>query len=458
MGAVLAPTAGPDLLFISDVHLHEESSAPTVRALAALFDDYADRTIVRKGSGRHFFRAVLNGDFFDFPRVTSMPGLGQAEFDVTRQERKYGLDATGEKTAWKIGCLFRRHRGLFDAMAGFIAAGNEIVFVPGNHDEELLLPEVQIRLRELLGDGLPDSGGGPVRFTPWFYYEPGLVYAEHGHFHDGDGVPLNPLRPSPMPRGSQIEPSLGRLVTRHLLTLLRGYDFRGDSDMTPWPLLVKTVRAYGLRAPQTIFRYFAMAARVLRIIGENRMKDRRPSDARIEEHAASLGIEKSRLKGLLALLPEPTIASARRTAGRLYLDRSAAFAAFIGAAAMTWPKLVNGWSWALGAPLVPLGILLFTVRNGNVFGDHVGNACREAAVRIQALMRTPNVIMGHTHNPDRLDPLAPEGQAGAYFNAGAFEGLGPDGRGHPYLLARRDVSGGLSFETRAQRKPVNPGR
>ena len=101
-------------------------------------------------------------------------------------------------------------------MSHFLARGNDIVFVPGNHDEEVILPEVQHHLRSRLaavpGEAEPAEERGRILFTPWFYYEPGFAYVEHGHFYDRDNVPPDPLRSCPLPDGSKVVLPLGALV------------------------------------------------------------------------------------------------------------------------------------------------------------------------------------------------------------------------------------------------------
>ena len=432
---------GHDLVVISDVHLHEGTPGSTVQALVRLFNRLAEE----KSPEHPRFRVVLAGDFFDFPLVASMPSPGEVGFEVSERERRFGLEATGEKTAWKIHCLSRRHPELFTAMARFIENGNEMVFIPGNHDEELLLPEVQTHLQRLLGKG-PEAGDsddvdpcrGSVRFTPWFYHEPGFIFVEHGHFYDNDNVPLTPLRPCPLPANARIHHPLGSLVTRYLLTLLKGYDFQGDSDQTPWPLLVKVIRSCGVRAPLTIYRYYVMAARVLRMTGAKMRSRLAQGGTSLEEAAEGLRVKSRHLKKLLCLTAEPTTNSFRKTMGRLYLDRSAAFAFFLITVLFVMMQLVRGGTSGLWLPLVALGVLLFTMRSGNLFGNKTGPVCREAAAKIQEILDTPCVVMGHAHRAEKLQMTAPDGRAWTYVNTGSFSEPGP-GRGDecPYLMVRR---------------------
>jgi len=443
-----------DLLVIGDVHLHENTPESTVQDLTHLFSRFTNGGIPHDRP----HRAVLAGDFFDFPMMKFVPGPSDAPFPVSKRETRFGLDATGDKAAWKLEQLAEKHGLLFSAMARFVACGNEMVFVPGNHDEEILFSEVQECLRRLLGDdgtkeaeGREDNGQRhAVRFTPWFYHEPGFIFVEHGHFYDSDNVPQEKLRPCPLTNGSGIEPSMGSLVTRYLLTILDGYDSRGDSDKTPWPLLVKVLRSMGIRAPITIYRYYAMAAKVLKMTRDRKKKPWQEPLVN-DGKARDLGVTGSQLRRLLSFTATPTTDSLRRVMGRLYLDRSAAFAAFVITLLLLVPNLGSGRTWGMGLPVLSLGVLLFTMRNGNLFGNRNDVACRKAAEGIRDVLDTPCVVMGHAHRAERVESKAQDGTKWTFLNTGSFDDpQGTESMGRPYLLIRREgdnrVHGDLLFE------------
>ncbi|HLL75045.1 MAG TPA: hypothetical protein VK421_07240 [Pyrinomonadaceae bacterium] len=71
-------------------------------------------------------------------------------------------------------------RGVFDALRDFLAAGNRLTLLLGNHDVELSLPRVREELRDLLV-------GGDARMK-FIYdgeaYTPGRVLIEHGNRYD----------------------------------------------------------------------------------------------------------------------------------------------------------------------------------------------------------------------------------------------------------------------------------
>lgn len=97
----------------------------------------------------------------------------------------------------KIGRVTRAHPALFDATARFLARGNRIVVLVGNHDVELAFGEVQATLRRALAGGDPaaaervifpnDQPLGP-HFRGWgrgpFVYRDEGLYVEHGNQWD----------------------------------------------------------------------------------------------------------------------------------------------------------------------------------------------------------------------------------------------------------------------------------
>jgi UDP-2,3-diacylglucosamine pyrophosphatase LpxH len=129
---------------------------------------------------------LLNGDIFDFDLVVAVPD--SPPWPVSAPERKYGLDATQAKSAWKLERMLADHPRFVRTLARLIAAGHRIVYVLGNHDREFHFAEVrEVLLAAVAGEldqghraRLPEA----FRFEPWFYFVPGEVYAEHGNQYD----------------------------------------------------------------------------------------------------------------------------------------------------------------------------------------------------------------------------------------------------------------------------------
>ena len=99
---------------------------------------------------------VLNGDIFDFDSIMEFPKeeeLAQyGNFSVNWLERRRGLAAEEPKSRFKMNVIIHTHAVFFTALSEFIAKGNRVVFVIGNHDMELHWPSVRQVLFERLAD------------------------------------------------------------------------------------------------------------------------------------------------------------------------------------------------------------------------------------------------------------------------------------------------------------------
>ena len=111
--------------------------------------------------------------------------------------------------------VLERHPNVFRALGGFLADGHAITIVHGNHDVELYWGKVQRGIRETLlahaaqmgSSGTEAELDARVEFCPWFFYQQGVAYIEHGHQYDPlcatDTImaPLSPLDPRRIARG-----------------------------------------------------------------------------------------------------------------------------------------------------------------------------------------------------------------------------------------------------------------
>ena len=203
------------------------------------------------------WRLILNGDVFDFRQV-GVPRDEQTEKEIrnmrsleasrnpkgsqvlSTNEKKYGPGTSRLMSHWRVKRVHQGHRGFFQALAWFVACGNELVFIKGNHDIELHWFKVQMAIKSQLRDAyddarrgglyeldwenLPESLGraelARIFFLPWNYYEPRRVYIEHGqqfHASDSEAHILWPVLPSDE---NLLELTLGDLFGRYLVNKL----------------------------------------------------------------------------------------------------------------------------------------------------------------------------------------------------------------------------------------------
>ena len=168
-----------DTIVVSDFHIGRAAptaadGSSTERALVTFLDWLGGRARAEAQP----WRLVILGDFLDLLHVPA-GGAGLASPEAALE----GIAAA--------------HPSALAALGAFALAGNEVVVVPGNHDSELLDPHLQQRFGELVsalagGTGLPPS----LSFQPWFFLQPGVLYAEHGSQYHSVNAVRNPLAPS----------------------------------------------------------------------------------------------------------------------------------------------------------------------------------------------------------------------------------------------------------------------
>ncbi len=181
------PAAESRIALLSDLHLACGEHDPFAE------DDRLAEAIGQLLSGAPDtpLRLVLLGDTFDFPAV-SLPG------------RRTSPATPPSDAVRKLDRIIAAHPLVFAALRDLLAAGHRIDLVAGNHDMELSMPAVQVRLRQALP--------GAVEVHPWMLYLPGVLYAEHGQqHHDVNRFPglavehPEPDRPLLVPPGSYLD-------------------------------------------------------------------------------------------------------------------------------------------------------------------------------------------------------------------------------------------------------------
>lgn len=108
---------------------------------------------------------VLNGDIFDFLK-TSVEGV-------------YPHHITQDIALQKLDRIVTAHGSFFDTLREFIDVSptrRRIVFLVGNHDQEMCFPEVQ--------EGIRKAVGRKQLLFPGFSWKMGRVWIEHGQQKD----------------------------------------------------------------------------------------------------------------------------------------------------------------------------------------------------------------------------------------------------------------------------------
>ena len=277
------------ILIVSDLHLSagwdEESKRLSLNEdfffdqnFQRFLDFYIKEGAQKNDQKKRRVDLIIAGDCVDLLQVTDVPKDDEGNplkkldgEDITQTEVDYGLRTSPKKSCWKLTSLMNGHTIFFKALAKFLLADNRVIILPGNHDIEFALPEVQECLKTQLLEFLPKPEDlGPdweekvgrvfnkneakaiinenLCFRPWFYYESGLLYVEHGHQYDSLNsfdCFLHPLTPETAPEPFIYLP-VGSFFVRYLFNKLENI-FPFADNMKPATSFIK----------HTIFRWQA---------------------------------------------------------------------------------------------------------------------------------------------------------------------------------------------------------
>lgn len=316
-GPVPYDAEGREVFVVSDLHIAAGRNPAGVYKGTENF--FADDSFLRFLDHAHAGLAgddallVINGDIFDFLRVTEYPGrVRPARFskrvrhalkgnaigvpappaaavvnaqlaewsaellkvgigmtpaalgaDISRRERKYGLGTADYKTIYKLMRIHRGHPGFFEALARWLDRGHTLLILKGNHDLELYWPAVRNYLRLILAEEIVartpgTTVAGVLRSTvlPRITFADDAVlidkdfYVEHGHRYDKFTMVLDgPTLPK---YPTQINIPFGSFFNRYLINRIELF----------YPFL-DNVRPSGNVLPMLMKENFPLAVKVL---------------------------------------------------------------------------------------------------------------------------------------------------------------------------------------------------
>lgn len=420
----------PDLLLMSDLHLGSHLK-PRMRGeyvhLAAHIDDSLPRFLDHYARlGR--WQLVVNGDFIDFWNVE------------VGQEKKLRGEALA---VHRLHAVLDAYPGVEDALVRFLAAGNSVVFVVGNHDAEFLYPEVRKALmRRLLADlgDAPSAAshtGDPrldqlvrVRFVPWFLCEPGGAWIEHGHAFDAACRTGQMLAPT---RGGRLVQSLAEVATRSFTNAMPEIDYdAADKFIKPWDY-IRWAWARGLRfILYAILLYLRMVGRLVALWARTGRVDRAgraAHDERLERVAANAGLQMSTLTALQSMAPPPASTTVGGVLRITALDAVISVTLFLvlGTVAAAAADLPRPLGLAVGAGLGFLWVRRLGKRRRR---RAVAEDMARVAIDVGRATGVPLVLMGHSHHG-----AIARGDGVVYANSGCWL----DGS---HLVVRRDRATG----------------
>jgi len=268
--------AGAEIVVVSDLHVAGGRKPDgNFYGTENFFADAAFQRFIRATLTRLESRPavlVINGDLIDFLRVNEYPATDQELADwrealeplgirktvaelrnsISKKERQFGLKTNDYKAVWQLSIVARGHVQLFDALAEWLAAGNKLVIVKGNHDLQFIWPAVRNYLRldlaerirearphQSLTDVLLKVVGPNLVFVDDTLLIDDVFYLEHGHRYDKNAWPVGkPI----LDNGEELNIPFGSFFNRYLLNRIElAYPFIDNVRPTVniLPLLIR---------------------------------------------------------------------------------------------------------------------------------------------------------------------------------------------------------------------------
>ena len=413
---------GNRYLVVSDLHLcdveeHDDGwkAYKSARYLAdqelsVLLEDTMQRFEQERSVGS--LTLILNGDIVDFDLVVAVPE--PAPFSVSTHEKKRGLVATAEKSAWKLTRVLDDHPLFTEALARFASRGHTIVYVMGNHDRELHFPDVQgVLVRAVqaaadrLGLTLPPE---PIRFEPWFYHVPGEIYAEHGQQYDHYSSFRYVLSPVVETReGPTLALPMGDLANRYLMGLMGFFNpHASDFILNVFHYAAHWFRHYAFTSRSLVWNWFWGSVLVMGelLLLKKRIHTRPVNyDACLAQAARRSGLPMATLCALGKLQPPPITTRFYRIVREFWIDRLVLALLMVAGSLVLALSPIALWI-KLMVPLSSFPLLYF-IYEWVAKGDTIFTVDQEVpafARRVAALVGTKVVTFGHTHKP-RVIPL-----------------------------------------------------
>ncbi len=411
---------GNRYLIVSDLHLCDVEDHPDGwmyhKSSRYLFDGpFADllADFVAREAGRGPLTLVLNGDIFDFDLVRAVPD--SPPWPVRRAERKRGLDATEDKSVWKLERILAHHPRFVHALVGFLCGGHRVVYVMGNHDREFHFPAVQQAFFRWLRGCAEDSGGyfaeDAIVIEPWFYVVPGEIYVEHGHQYDSYTTFRYLLAPTVKMRGEEVLAiPMGNLANRYLMTRMGFFNpHNTDYILNLFCYFKHWVKHYAFtRRSLALTWLFGSLAVIFRSLEVTRRQLAHPPSAGrfLSRVARRYGLDPATLRSLHRLQQPPITSRVFRMVRELWMDRVLVVLAVAAGVVTLWASATPLWAKiAATVCLAPAIVVLYekVTEGETVFS--IEERLPRVARAISRLVPVRVVAFGHTHVP-RMHPLS----------------------------------------------------
>jgi Calcineurin-like phosphoesterase len=355
----------------------------------------------------HGLTLVLNGDVFDLdaPRV------------VGEESVFHDLPRTAEHAVPAMEAILRDHPVFVDALGRLLADGHTVVFVAGNHDIQLTLPEVREVVRRRVVEAATEAlstrprpaspGGAPrgalgerVVFRAWFHRTHDGIVIEHGNQYDSYCCYRYPMAPFGE-RPGEIQPTMGSLVSRLLVSRMGYFNPHVDASfmLSTFGYLAHWVRYYLFSRRSIVLAWVLGALRTMAELVRRRQPTRRAlRRASLAAAARETGAPLRAVAKHARLFALPAEDRLGRVARELWLDRATLLLLALAASGL-W-LLITPASMALAALLSPTLLLAYECLVPKPPLDAVWQDVNRAARRVARAHRAKAVVFGHTHAPE----------------------------------------------------------
>jgi UDP-2,3-diacylglucosamine pyrophosphatase LpxH len=401
---------------LSDIHLSEAEPGEGLwmryrqRAFSPQGEIAAMLDVLRAQVGSEELTLVFNGDVFDLdaPRV------------INNQTVFHDYPRTVEHALPAVAGILEDHPDFVAAIGRVLAAGHRVILVSGNHDVQLVLPEVRSLITErltdaalaagaLAGEGTdpsPEQGAARaaiaarVVFRTWFHKSDDGIVIEHGNQYDPYCSYRYPMAPFGR-REREIQPTMGSLVTRHLASRMGYFNPHVDSSfmLSIFGYLAHWARFYLFSRRSIAVTWIVGTARTLLELWRRRDPFRR---SRWRESVAACARETGVSAKVVArharLFAKPAEDRLLTVVKALRLDRAVALMlALLAAVAWMWFVPV---AWPIGLAIGPLFVVGYEVAAPTMsLASHWKRVSRFAP-KVRAVHGARAVVFGHTHNPE----------------------------------------------------------
>ncbi len=431
-----------NILVISDLHLGEDLS-PTateacirdLRLAEAHLIEFLRHYARRRVDGRPW-RLVVNGDMVDFLTICVLPGderlPPEARQAQHRDEYDHGLGRREWVAAVQIRAALDRHAELIAAMARFLAAGNQLDIIAGNHDTEMQWPAVQAAFRELIaaawqqlpaarrsGAATAEQVAARIEFHPWFVYEPGVAWIEHGHQYD-ECCSFEFMLAAADESSGEIVGNVDAAGLRYVTNRIEDAEPHATEAWTFGGYL-RFASSLGVRGAARLARGYYLFSRSLVTAWlasrsqHNKRAQRERHEERLEALSTRWSLPLSQLRAVDDLRRTPIVTNLRRLMQVLMLDKLAIYgvAAFLSFLAL------------LTLPLAVAVVVALAVAFGSQLVSRHASRGRNidptvplqlVPSRILSRIDARFVVFGHTHEP-MAEAL---GEERVYFNTGTW--------------------------------------